>query len=95
MVIKFDKDASAEERNSYATNTVYDYIVYDLDAWPNNLLNNFKFKNCLFGATNMVNNSDKEKWVYRNYGIAFNEISPWNFGNDFAKNVDIFGFDNT
>ena len=63
MVIKFDKDASAEERNSYATNTVYDNIVYDLDAWPNNLLilNNFKLKNCLFGATNMVNNSDKEK----------------------------------
>ena len=61
MVIKFDKDASAEERNSYATNTVYDNIVYDLDAWPNNLLNNFKLKNCLFGATNMVSNSDKEK----------------------------------
>ena len=26
--------------------------------------NNFKFKNCLFGATNIVKNSDKEKYVY-------------------------------
>ena len=23
-----------------------------------------KFKNCLFGATNIVNNSDEEKYVY-------------------------------
>ena len=38
--------------------------MYDLDAWPRNSRNNFKFKDCLFGANNMVKNSDKEKYVY-------------------------------
>ena len=29
------------------------YVVYDLDAWPKNPTSNFKFKNCLFGATSV------------------------------------------
>ena len=37
------------------------YIVYDLGAWSNNPLNNFKLKKCLFSVTNIVKNSDKEK----------------------------------
>ena len=47
------------------------YIVHDLDAWPKNSTNNFKFKNCLFGASNTVKKSDKEKHVYSGYGITF------------------------
>ena len=35
------------------------YTVYDLDAWPRNPTNNFKFKNCLFGATHIVKTGDK------------------------------------
>ena len=31
-----------------------------------------KFKNCLFGATDILKNSDKEKCVYSPYGIIFN-----------------------
>ena len=45
------------------------YIVCDLDAWPRNTTNNFKFKNCLFGASNRVKNSDKEKYLYSGYKI--------------------------
>ena len=30
------------------------YIVYDLDAWPRNLTNDFLCKNCLCGETNTV-----------------------------------------
>ena len=41
----------------------------------------------MFRATNIVKDSDKEKYVYSGYGIAF--------GNDLAKNVIIFGFDNS
>ena len=63
------------------------YIVYDLDARPKNRTNNFKFKNCLFGATSIVRNSDKEKYVYSEYGIIFDSAGSWSFGNDFAKNV--------
>ena len=29
------------------------HIAFDLDFWPNNRLNNFKFKNFLFDATNI------------------------------------------
>ena len=60
----FDKDPLAVQRNNYLTKTVNIYIVYDLDAWPRNPTNDFKFMNCLFGATNIVKNSDKEKYVY-------------------------------
>ena len=47
------------------------------------------------GATNMVKNSDKKKWVYSGYGIAFDRPASWNFGNGFAKNTIIFGADNS
>ena len=50
MGIKFDKDLLGVEQNNHASN-INIYIVYDLDAWPRNPTNNFKFKNCLFVAT--------------------------------------------
>ena len=93
--IKFNKDPLATEQNNYAIKIVNAYIVYELDTWPKNLLDNFKFKNCLFGATNTIKNSDKEKWVYSGYGIAFNGRDLCNFGNDLARNVVIFGVDNS
>ena len=36
-----------------------------------NPTNNFKLKNCLFGATNKVKNNNEEKYVYSGYGITF------------------------
>ena len=69
MRIKFDKDPLAVEKNKYVTKIAY--IVYDLYAWPNNPLNNFILKNCMFVASNIVKNSDKEKWIYSGFGIAF------------------------
>ena len=49
----------------------------------------------MFGATNIVKESDKEKWVYNGYGIVFDEVDSWNFGNDFASDVIIFGVHNS
>ena len=66
--IKFDKDPLAVEQNNYVTKIGNAYIAYDLDIWPKIPLNNFKWENYLFGATNIVKNSDKEKWVYSGYG---------------------------
>ena len=43
----------------------------------------------------IVKNSDKEKWVYSSYGIAFYGAGLWSFGSDFAKNVVIFDVDNS
>ena len=71
------------------------YIAYDLGAWPRNPTNNFKFKNCLFGAPTIVKNSDKEKYVCRGYGITFDSWGSWSFDNDFARNVVIFGVDHS
>ena len=71
------------------------YIVYDLDAWPGNHTNNFKFKNCLFGATSVVKNKDKEKYVYRGYRIIFDKASLWSFDNGIARNAIISSVDNS
>ena len=54
MRIKFDKDPLAIEQNNYLTKLGNVYIVYELKDWPQDPINNFKFKNCLFGATNIV-----------------------------------------
>ena len=86
---KFDKDPLPVEQNNYLIKIVNVYIVYDLVAWPRNPTNNFKFKNCLFGATNVVKNSDKEKCVYSGYGITFDSGGSWSFDNDVARNVII------
>ena len=93
--IKFDKDALAVERNNYLTKIVKFYIVYDLDAWPKNPISNFKFKNCLYGATSVVKNSDKEKYIYSEYGITLDRTGSWSFDIDFARNVIFFGPDNS
>ena len=95
MGMKFDLDPLAVKQNTYLTKIVNIYIVYELYDWPKNLTNNFKFKNCLFGATDIVKNSDKEKYVYSGYGITFNSTDWWSFHNDTARNVITFGVDNS
>ena len=70
-------------------------IVYDLYPCPRNPTNNFKFKNCLFGATSVVKISDKEKYVYSGYWITFNSADSWSFDNNIAWNVIIFAVDNS
>ena len=44
--IKIDKDPLAVEQSSYIAKIVNAFIIYDLDAWTNNALNNFKLKTC-------------------------------------------------
>ena len=52
--IEFDKDPLAVKQINYLTKIVNIYLVYELDAWPRNPTNNFKFKNCLFRGSNIV-----------------------------------------
>ena len=70
-------------------------IVYDWDIWPKILLRNFTLKNYLFGATIIVKNSDKEKYVYSGYVIAVDRRDEWSFGSNYAKNIIISGVDNS
>ena len=91
---KFDKHSLAVEQNNYASKIVNACTVYELDAWPRNPTNNFKFKNCLFGASSVVKKSDKEKYAYSGYGLTFHSAGSWNFDKDTAINVKIFSADN-
>ena len=47
----------------------------------------------MFGATNVVKNSDKNKYVYSDYETAFDGAGSSSFGNDFARNAVIFYVD--
>ena len=49
----------------------------------------------MFGATNIVKTSDREKYVYSGYGIAFDGKGSWSFSDDFGRNVIISGVDNS
>ena len=57
------------------------------------LRRNFKLKNCFVGATDIINNGNKEKYVYNDYWIAFDGRCSWSFNNDSARNVIVFGVD--
>ena len=82
-------------QNNYTTKVVNVYNVYDLDYWPKIPLRNFTLKNCLFGATNVVKNDHKEKYVYSGYRIVFDGKYLWSFKDNFARDVKIFGVDNS
>ena len=71
------------------------YIVHDLNTWSRNPSNNFKFQNCLFGATNTVENNDQEKYVCSGYIITFDSAGSWSFDNGIAKTVIIFCVENS
>ena len=93
--VKFNKDSLVVEQNNYLIKIVNVNIIYGLDAWPRNPTNNFKLKNWLFGATNIVKNSDKEKYLYSGYGITFDSAGSRSLDNDLVRNVVIFGVDNS
>ena len=71
------------------------YIFYDLYAWPRNATNKSRFKKCLFAATSIAKNSDKEKYVSSGYRMTFDSAGSWSFVKDCARNVVIFGVDNS
>ena len=43
----------------------------------------------MFGATNIIKNSEKEKYAYSGYGVTFDRAGSWSF----ARNVITFGVD--
>ena len=51
--------------------------------------------NLKIAATSVVNNSDKEKYLYRGYGITFDSAGSWSFNSNTARNVIIFAVDNS
>ena len=93
--IQFNSTPLVIEHNNHARKIFNIYIVYDLDNWPKNSLRNFALKNYFFGSTNIAKDNDKEQYVYSSYGITFDRKCPWSFNDDFARNIIIFGVDNS
>ena len=81
IALQFNDNSLVVEQNICTSRIVNIFTVNDLDT-------------CLFGATNVVKNSDKEKYVYGGYGIAFDGKSLWRFSDEFAWNVIISGIGN-
>ena len=92
---EFDSSILLLEQNNYATKTVTVYIIVHLDTWPQISLNDFKLKYCFFSEINIVENSDKGKWIYSVYGIAFDGVDLWNFDGGGARNAVIPGVDSS
>ena len=74
MLVKLDKDPLHVKHKNYAIKTVTVHIAYDLDDRPRNPLNNFKLKNFLFGARNVV--------------ILFYSSQPIRLNNFFSININ-------
>ena len=70
-------------------------MIYELNNWPRNPTNNFPLKNCVYGTIKLVRNRIKSEFIYNGQGIALDGDGSWSFGNDFARNVVIFGVDNS
>ena len=64
MGIQFHRNPLVVEQTNCLIKIVNIYIVCDLAAWPQNLSNNYKFKNSLFGATNIVKKMVIKKIMY-------------------------------
>ena len=43
----------------------------------------------------IVNNSSKKKWMYIDYGLAFDGKVELSFGNDNVRNAVVFDVDNS
>ena len=71
------------------------YLVYELNTWPLNPTNNFTLKNYLFGTVKLTRKADKSKFTYNGRGIEFDGRGYWSSDNDTARNVVIFGVDNS
>ena len=93
--MQFNNTPLVLELDNYATKIANVCIVYDLDKWPKNHLRNFTLKNGFFGAFNTGKHNDNEKDLYSGYEIAFDWKSSWSFNDEFARNVKIFGVDNS
>ena len=57
--------------------------------------NSFPRKSCLFGTVKLVRKRIKSKFTYNGWRIAFDGEGSWSFGNELARNILIFGVENS
>ena len=73
------------QQNNCPTKLLNAWISYNLNV--KNSTNNSKFKNCIFGAVNIVKYIYKRMWMYSGYEITFDRAALWKFDNDFPRNI--------
>ena len=63
------KESCLKQKNATFTppNIIIFFLVYELDTWPRDLNPDFT----LFGGDKLAKNGDPDKYVYRDYSIAF------------------------
>ena len=59
---------------------------YNITSYPT-------LENCLFGAASLTKRVDIDQYKYSGYGIGFDIIGEFSFGNGFGRNVIILGVD--
>ena len=93
VILKFNNSVLVQKKSSslFSNFILILYKVYELIIWPHNPTNNFPLKNCLFVTVKLTINAIKSKFIFNGWGIAFDGESSWNFGDDFARNVVVFG----
>ena len=71
------------------------YIVCELNNWSLNHINNFSLESCLFCTVKFIRKKIKSEFTYNIWEISFHRKCSWSFGNEFARNIIIFGADNS
>ena len=70
------------------------FIVYELNAWPQDLNAYFTLGGCLFGGVKLTKNPDPDKYSYSGSGIGFVTRGQYSLSDSsIGKNVIIFGVD--
>ena len=73
-------------------NVINIYVVYKLDPISSTRNTDYTIQNALFGAMEIIKNTDTSKCKYKGYGICFDEGGMFNIGNiNNSGNVIIFG----
>ena len=91
MYLEFKGAILKENKATYSHGSVANiYIVYKLKPYVN-ANTGLTINDCLFGAIKLTKNSDPVKYKYEGYGICFDSIWTYSFGNEYPKNVIIFG----
>ena len=93
MHLEFKGAILKQNKVTYSHGSVVNiYIIYKLK--PNvNANTDFAINDCLFGAIKLTKNSDPNKYKYEGYRICFDSRGTYNFGNEYAINIIIFGAD--
>ena len=92
--LKFDGSCLKQDKITFTCGkTVNIYIVYEINLRDCEYDDYPTLENSLFGAVNLVKNSDIDRYKYSGYGIGFDRRETFSIANGFGKNVIVFRAD--